>query len=129
MYMRSPSTALKAFNTKRPNFLDPNSFLLPELQNLFDMYYFSEGNGQDKNLIPTGWQSTGPDSNLRLLSSRAPIPDAEDESQSPVSSSSGSGTMSDGEESIVDTAEAEVQTRMIDESDDDASPPPITKVR
>jgi ubiquitin carboxyl-terminal hydrolase 4/11 len=61
---------LKKFNNRRPNFLAPGSFLEPELQNLFNLGYFSTSN----ELIPTGWNPVDEDKTYPTLSSRIPEP-------------------------------------------------------
>ena len=112
------SKILKRFNTRRSKFVDSNSFLDPELQNLFELSYFM--NDTD-GPVPTGWSSVDNTRTLPKLSDR--IPDARDDDQgSPESlDSTGSGNE---ESSNEDNASAGTsQTRMMDESsEEDASP-------
>ncbi|PNY22306.1 Ubiquitin carboxyl-terminal hydrolase 12 [Tolypocladium capitatum] len=112
------SKVLKRFNTRRPKFVDPDSFLDPELQNLFELSYFM--NDTD-GPVPTGWSSVDNTRALPKLSDR--IPDAKDDEQgSPESlESTGSGNEESSNEDETPTGAS--QTRMMDESsDEDASP-------
>lgn len=112
------ATLLKEFNKKRPSWIDPAQHLPGQLQSLFELSYFTERG------FPTGWQST--DRNLLpRLSTRAPPPDSsseQDESNSPSTWTNGGDS---DRESISDQqsqASEPVQTRMNEESSDEAAP-------
>ncbi|KAL2164269.1 hypothetical protein VTH06DRAFT_3485 [Thermothelomyces fergusii] len=106
------SKVLKRFNKRRPKWVNPVEFLDPELQNLFDMSYFSESGAT----VPTGWGSTTDDGVLPRLSSRLPRVAASDvEMQSPATldGSDESGSEESGR------VPAAVITRMAEESSDE----------
>ncbi|PWI74547.1 ubiquitin carboxyl-terminal hydrolase [Purpureocillium lilacinum] len=112
------SKILKQFNTRRPKFISPDTFLDPELQNLFDLSYFrSDSDGP----VPTGWSSVDNTRTLPKLTDRIPeTKDAEDESPESVGST-GSGNEDSSNED--EGPEEPAQTRMAEESsDEDASP-------
>jgi len=114
---------LKRFNTRRPKFVDPKQFLDPQLQNLFELCYFTESEYN----IPCGWQSVN-DRTHPKLSSRLPRPAESDvEMDSPTaawdgSEDSASDEVPDSQPSIT------AATRMIDESSDSASDLPSVDV-
>ena len=112
---------LRRFKQRRPKWVNPLSFLDPEFQNLFDLSYFAE-----PGTVPTGWNSTSEDGFLPRLSSREPkVPasDVEMRSPEPLDGSDESGSEESGR---LPTA---VVTRMADESSDEDSDFPQTKVR
>jgi ubiquitin carboxyl-terminal hydrolase 4/11/15 len=97
-------------------------FLDPELQNMFDMSYFSE---QD-TAVPTGWQSTSDEAPLPRLSTRLPKPVPSDiDMRSPTP---GDGSDESGSEESA-RLPASVVTRMVEESSDEDSDFPKVKVR
>ncbi|PHH91308.1 hypothetical protein CDD83_1012 [Cordyceps sp. RAO-2017] len=114
----SKPTPLKRFNTRRPAFANPDSFLDPDLQNLFELCYFrSDSDG----LVPTGWSSVDNTCPLPKLSDRVPdVKETDQASPGSVSSTvSGNDDSSNEDEVGPDTP----QTRMTEESsDEDASP-------
>lgn len=57
---------IRKFRTRVPKFLDLSTHLEPELQNMFDMCYFSENN----DIVPTGWGTTPEDKELPKLLDR-----------------------------------------------------------
>ncbi|KAJ6446345.1 a-pheromone processing metallopeptidase Ste23 [Purpureocillium lavendulum] len=108
------SKILKRFNTRRPKFINPDTFLDPELQNLFDLSYFrSDSDGT----VPTGWSSVDNTRTLPKLTDRIPEPkDIEDESPESVESTgSGNDDSSNEDEGTVEPA----PTRMAEESSDE----------
>ncbi|UNI14415.1 Ubiquitinyl hydrolase 1 [Purpureocillium takamizusanense] len=114
----STSKILKQFNTRRPKFISLDTFLDPELQNLFELSYFrSDSDGP----VPTGWSSVDNTRTLPKLTDRMPEPkEAEEESPESVGST-GSGNEDSSNED--EGTEEPVQTRMAEESsDEDANP-------
>lgn len=117
---------LKRFNTQRPRFVSPDGFLDPELQNLFDLSYFTEN--KDGN-VPTGWQTVDQNKSLPKLTDRIPEPSVEEDEE--VSPESWNSTASNEDESTNDeSSKAEsTQTRMMDESsEEDPDPHPASRV-
>lgn len=116
-YDRS-SQALKAFKSQRPKWIDPEEFLAPQFQNLFDLSFFPEGT----MTIPTGWQSVTEGNAYPRLSTRQPKPIMSDvEMQSPGAWANSDASGSD---------EVNEVTRMAEESsDDDSDFPHQVKVR
>lgn len=107
---------LKKFNTRRPSWIDPNKFLDSNLQNLFDISYFSE----DDTLIPNGWHAVQDENRLPSLSSRLPKPKPEPsemEGQSPATWPASDESGSEGTAST----EQNATTRMADESSEEDS--------
>ncbi|KAI6351222.1 hypothetical protein MCOR25_010065 [Pyricularia grisea] len=105
---------LKIFNSRRPKWVNPNEYLPPDFQNLFDLSYFSDPDAG----IPSGWQAVS-DNPLPSLASRMPPQSVDEEMRSP----SAAGNDSSSEESAkaraqpsIDTAEL---TRMADESSEE----------
>lgn len=105
---------LKVFNSRRPKWVNPNEYLPPMFQNLFDMSFFSDPDAG----IPSGWQAVN-DNPLPSLASRLPPQPVEEDVLSP----SAAGNDSSSEDSSrqrtqtpVDTAE---MTRMADESSEE----------
>lgn len=113
---------LKKFNTHRPKWIEPHQFLHPNVQNLFELSYFTEGTTS----IPNGWQVVRDDNQLPRLSTRQPKHDVSDtQMQSPrawpVSEESASE-----EDASPDPSPT---TRMVDESSEEDSDFPKVKVR
>ncbi|KAJ2906233.1 ubiquitin carboxyl-terminal hydrolase-like protein [Zalerion maritima] len=96
---------LKHFNKETPSWAaNPDEFLQPQLQNLFQLCYFSED-----NMLPKG---SHPDHEYPPLSQRVPVSSAP---------SVANGTESDAEEDEDNAGDEEnvQQTRMAEESDDE----------
>lgn len=95
-------------------------FLDGQLQNLFDMSYFSED-----TLVPTGWNAVGSNGERLFprLDARKPRPNSPSQSDEEMPSPSGSGTASEesGTEESGDVPEAGTQTRMADEPSEEES--------
>lgn len=109
---------LKAFNTKRPCFSDPESFLDPALQNLFDLSYFvSTSDGA----IATGWSAVDASRTLPKVSDRMPDSSPKEDDDDQASSGSWKSSPSGGEESSNEDESKDTsgQTRMVDESSDE----------
>ncbi|KAL2130537.1 hypothetical protein VTI74DRAFT_6258 [Chaetomium olivicolor] len=105
---------LKRFRQQRPQWVNPSEFLEPELQNLFDLSYWSEPD----TLVPTGWNSTSDDGKLPLLSSRLPKMAASDVEMRSPGPADGSDESSDNESGRAEMSEV---TRMADEFSDEDS--------
>ncbi|KAH7172283.1 hypothetical protein DER46DRAFT_497790 [Fusarium sp. MPI-SDFR-AT-0072] len=108
---------LKRFNKSRPKFIDPDSFLEPELQNLFDLCYFTDKAYSGD--VPTGWSNVDHHQLLPKLSDRIPQPSTEDDdtaSRDDESSTPSNEDASSNDESI--KAET-TQTRMVEESSEE----------
>ncbi|KAF4124154.1 ubiquitin carboxyl-terminal hydrolase 4/11 [Geosmithia morbida] len=111
---------LRRFNTKRPAFLKPDSFLAPELQNLFELSYFYDG---PESSVPTGWSQIEPSRTFPKVADRIPQQlQAEEDQGSPTSIESsdngGSGNEEDSNEGSPKIESPE--TRMADESSEEA---------
>lgn len=95
--------------------MDPKKFLLPELQNLFEVSYFSESSSR----IPTGQSSLEDNKEYPRLSSRvliaSPTSSEETIDNTIHDTASNDGSSSDGNRSITETP----STRMTEESDED----------
>ncbi|KAK0674297.1 putative ubiquitin carboxyl-terminal hydrolase 12 [Cercophora samala] len=101
---------LKVFKRQRPKWIDPDEFLAPQFQNLFDLCFFSDASTLS---IPTGWQSVTDGNAYPRLSTRQPKPTVSDvEMQSPGAWPNSDASGSD---------EANEVTRMADESSEDDS--------
>lgn len=108
---------LRKFPNRRPKFVDPKEFLDPQLQNLFELCYFTE----NENNIPSGWQTVQDSTQLPKLSSRLPRPVVSDvEMNSPTATWDGSEDS--GSDEIPDS-QPSTTTRMVDESSDDSDLP------
>ncbi|KAK2698709.1 hypothetical protein QWA68_002357, partial [Fusarium oxysporum] len=108
---------LKRFNKSRPKFIGPDSFLEPELQNLFDLCYFTDKAYSGD--VPTGWSNVDHHQLLPKLSDRIPQPSPEDDdtaSRDDESSAPSNEDASSNDESI--KAET-TQTRMVEESSEE----------
>lgn len=116
---------LKHFSTKRPKFVDPDEFLDPELQNLFELSYFSDASAGGG--VPTGWSHVDNHRALPKLTDRIPVfEDAEDDDASPDSSNSNTASGNDEDSTNDESSKAdEGQTRMLDESSEEDAPKPV----
>lgn len=112
-----PSITKHVFNHTRPEWIDPKKFLPVELQNLFEMSYFSENSAR----VPTGQQSIEDSREYPRLSSRVVV-------ASPTSSEDTAGNdnsthdAASNEDVSSDETLANTEgpaTRMTEESDDD----------
>jgi ubiquitin carboxyl-terminal hydrolase 4/11/15 len=111
---------LRQFNNRRPQFIQSDGFLDPELQNLFDLRYFSEGSDLG---VPTGWSSADHVSNLPKLSDRMPQASVEEEADEPSPESWGSTASGNEESSNEDEMKGGLnQTRMVEESSEEDAP-------
>ncbi|KAM0204587.1 hypothetical protein ACHAPA_001969 [Fusarium lateritium] len=109
---------LKRFNTNRPKYINPDSFLDPELQNLFELCYFTDKSCSGH--VPTGWSSVDHHQLLPKLSDRIrqSTPDDEDAASRDDESSTPSGN--DDASSNDENTKVEItQTRMVDESSEE----------
>lgn len=123
----SPKSSPTIFNTRRPRFIKPESFLDPGLQNLFTIGFFSG----TKELIPNGWQSVNDETIYPNINTRAPQqPETvEDEPRSEARSNNGLPRSESGDDDEYPSNGIMTTTRMAEESDeDDAAPPPVSKV-
>ncbi|SPO02727.1 uncharacterized protein DNG_05402 [Cephalotrichum gorgonifer] len=113
---RTAPAILKQFNTRRPDWVDPDTFLDPRLQNLFEMSYFTDGRNSD-GVMATGWSTVDETRQFPSLSSRLPEPDMSVDQDNPSTESWPNGNGSDNE-SGSDKASSNVpsQTRMMEES-------------
>ncbi|KAK7414501.1 hypothetical protein QQX98_006612 [Neonectria punicea] len=114
---------LKRFNTKRPKFINPNEFLDPELQNMFELSYFADNSD---GTVPTGWSNVDHHRTLPRVLDRIPEPSSErEDEQSPESSTS--TTSGNDEDSTNDEGSKadESQTRMLDESSEEDALLPV----
>lgn len=109
---------LKRFNTTRPNFIKPDSILDPELEDLFELCYFTDKSYAGH--VPTGWSHVDQHQALPKLADRIPqsAPDDEDAGSRDDDSSTPSANedASSNDESI--KAEAP-QTQMLDASSEE----------
>jgi ubiquitin carboxyl-terminal hydrolase 4/11/15 len=122
---RNPAQAgiLRRFDTRRPALADPEIFLEPELQNLFELSYFANRD----DVVPTGWQSFDNMKSLPKLTDRISDVNQEDdddedddggEDASPESwNSTNSGNEESSNEDI--SRGSTSQTRMMDESSEE----------
>ncbi|KAK0732880.1 hypothetical protein B0T21DRAFT_291331 [Apiosordaria backusii] len=109
---------LKVFRRQRPKWIDPEEFLAPQFQNLFELSFFTDAG---TTTIPTGWQSVSDGNTYPRLNSRQPKPTVSDvEMQSPGAWPNSDGSGSD------EVAEA---TRMAEESSDDDSDFPVKNLQ
>lgn len=120
--MKPPSTV---FNSRRPKFVSPDTFLEPAFQNMFSVGFFSNA----KEVIPTGWLVVDEDKEFANISTRVPQqPEVEDEVRSEAHSSNGLHRSDSGDDDEYPSNGDLAATRMADESDEDeAVPPPVSK--
>ncbi|KAH8737684.1 hypothetical protein BGZ61DRAFT_525775 [Ilyonectria robusta] len=108
---------LKQFNTKRPKFIQRDGFLDPELQNLFELSYFTDNSD---GTVPTGWSNVDHHRALPKVTDRIPEPATEEEDEpSPESSNSTASTNEEDSTNDESSKTEENQTRMIDESSEE----------
>ncbi|PNH37358.1 hypothetical protein VD0004_g9428 [Verticillium dahliae] len=128
----SNDRVLKRFESRRPKWAtDSQSYLPPQLQNLFELFYFG---GESSDVVPSGWNSL--DRALHKLSSRAPPPESssdQDESNSPGTWTNGGDGDSDNDSTsdLQSSASTPAQTRMNEESSEEEAvvKPPKASVR
>jgi ubiquitin carboxyl-terminal hydrolase 4/11/15 len=114
----SAPKALKEFNKKRPQWIDPNEHLPAQLQNLFEMFYMSE---KSEKKMPTGWHDL--DRPHARLSSRAPPSESSSEHESNSPSTWTTGADSDRESDGQSREASEpTLTRMNEESSEEDEP-------
>jgi hypothetical protein len=124
----------RKFRSHRPKWVDPNVYLDPGFQNLFELSYFTSA----KELVPVGWGSVDEDKDYPKLSSRDPQVlhsmqedgHAQDDYAMLNGRTQSEGT-SDAEED--DAPQLVAPTRMTEESSDEDEPaapaPNISRVR
>lgn len=126
----SNDRVLKRFESRRPKWAtDSQSYLPPQLQNLFELFYFG---GESSDVVPSGWNSL--DRALHKLSSRAPPPESssdQDESNSPGTWTNGGDGDSDNDSTsdLQSSASTPAQTRMNEESSEEEAvvkPPKVS---
>lgn len=122
----SLKTPFTGFNSRRPKFVSPGSFLEPAFQNMFSVGFFST----PKEMVPTGWLVVDDDKEFPNISTRVPQqPEADDEARSEAHSSNGIHRSDSGEDDEYPSNSDMAATRMAEESDEDeAVPPPVSKV-
>lgn len=103
-------SVLKAFNKRRPAFVNPGAHLDPSLQNMFELCYF--GNG--KEMIPTGFTTVDEETKYSTIASRKPQVYQQLDEES-VNGYDAIGSPSGSESS----SGANTRTRMLDESSDE----------
>ncbi|KAI1818744.1 UCH-domain-containing protein [Poronia punctata] len=112
-----------SIHTKKPSWVDPDKFLPPNLQNLFDLCIYSETSSP----MPTGTNAILDDRDYPKLSSRAPAPaPAQSPSSEDQFDNATNGTASNDESSSDELPRRSVDrsiTRMNEESDEDSAPP------
>lgn len=124
----------RKFRSHRPKWVDPNVYLDPGFQNLFELSYFTSA----KELVPVGWGSVDEDKDYPKLSSRDPqvlhSMQEDDQPQDDYAMPNGrtqSEASSDVEED--DAPQLVGPTRMNEESSDEDEPaapaPNISRVR
>ncbi|KAH7037886.1 uncharacterized protein B0I36DRAFT_72433 [Microdochium trichocladiopsis] len=108
------------FNHARPSWIDPKKFLPAELQNLFEMSYFSENSAR----IPTGQQSIEDSKEYPRLSSRVVVasPSSSDDATDNTANDNSVTDAASNEDVSSDETLANTEgpsTRMTEESDED----------
>lgn len=114
------SKILKHFNKTKPAFANPDGFLDPRLQNLFDLCYFTDSSD---GTVPTGWSQVDSSRSLPKLTDRLPQTSVEDDQPSPESW----GSMASGNEESSNDEDQKSdlpQTRMLEESSEDSPSSP-----
>ena len=114
-----PVSILKKFSTQRPRWVDPEEFLDPRLQNLFEMGYFTDLRSGD-GAMATGWSGVEDNKIYPKLSSRLPEPETPIDDDAQSTGEWTNGNASDNE-SVSEEGSTDVptQTRMADESSED----------
>jgi ubiquitin carboxyl-terminal hydrolase 4/11/15 len=117
---KSDSKVLKHFNHRRPAFVDPEAFIDPELNQLFELTYFHENSDGS---VPTGWHKLDNYSrSLPKVSDRIPESSTEDgDGASPESWNSTASGNDDSSDEDAAKDEPDV-TRMNDESSEEDMP-------
>jgi ubiquitin carboxyl-terminal hydrolase 4/11/15 len=123
----------RKFQSHRPKWVDPNVYLDPGFQNLFELSYFTSA----RELVPVGWGSVDEDKDYPRLSSRDPqvlhSMQEDDQAQDDYAMPNGR-TQSEASSDIEDDAPQLVAppTRMNEESSDEDEPaapaPSISRV-
>jgi ubiquitin carboxyl-terminal hydrolase 4/11 len=114
---------LKEFTGLRPKWVDPEEFLSPQLQNLFELCYFTDhsvGNG-----VPTGWNSVDDNKSYQRLASRAPpeTPESADgDTQSPSNWTNGAASDNETSNDELSQQPEAAPTRMTEESSEEEAP-------
>jgi len=116
----------RKFRSQRPKWVNPNVYLPPGFQNLFELSYFTSA----KELVPVGWGSVDEDKDYPKLSSRDPQAlhsmQEDDQPQDDYAMPNGrtqSEASSDVEE--YDAPQLVGPTRMNEESSDEDEPPAL----
>lgn len=120
MGQNADTKILKVFNHRRPGFVDPEAFIHPELNQLFDLAYFHENSDGS---VPTGWQKLeGYNRTHPKVSDR--IPESSTEDVDEASPESWNSTASGNEDSSDEDGSKDepAATRMNDESSEDDMP-------
>ncbi|KAF7563795.1 hypothetical protein G7046_g302 [Stylonectria norvegica] len=116
------SQILKEFNTRRPKFINPDGFLDPELQNLFDLS-FTVDNGD--RAVASGWSSVDHNKTYSKLSDRIPDASTEEDEELSPDSLNGSPSANEDESTNDESSKVELsQTRMMEESSEEDAPLP-----
>lgn len=109
---------LKQFNTNRPKYIKPDSFLDPELENLFELCYFTDKSYAGH--VPTGWSNVDHHQLLPKLADRIPQPTPEGEDAVSRDDESSTPSVNEDASSTDESIKAEVtQTRMAEESSEE----------
>lgn len=109
---------LKRFNTTRPKFAKPDSFLDPELENLFELCYFTDKSCTGH--VPTGWSHVDHHQLLPKLADRIPQSTPEGEDTGSRDDESSTPSINEDASSTDESMKAEVtQTRMAEESSEE----------
>ncbi|KAH7329234.1 hypothetical protein B0I35DRAFT_456639 [Stachybotrys elegans] len=112
------SQVLRRFNTQRPKFVDPEAYLPAELQGLFELAYFSEG---QSGHVPSGWSQVE-NPNLPKLSDRIPERSTEDEDAETPESWDGIASGNEESSNEDESKAGPNQTRMAEESSEEDIP-------
>ncbi|KPM40634.1 hypothetical protein AK830_g5925 [Neonectria ditissima] len=108
---------LKNFNTKRPKFINPDRFLDPDLQNMFELSYFTDNSD---GAVPTGWSNVDHHRTLPKVLDRVPEPSSEREDEHSPESSTSTTSGNDEDSTNDEGSKADMsQTRMLDESSEE----------
>ncbi len=125
---KSSNPRKRKFQPRRPKWIDPEHFLPAEFNNIFDLSYF----GNNKEVIPTGWNVVDEERRFPLLSTRLPVAHEAVEADDGESNVFGSSSVqrSDGESSESDIGDIPqlAPTRMNEESSEEDELAPNTRV-
>lgn len=122
----SVNGVLRDFSKKRPEWIDPQRMLPPQLQNMFELSYFCDRS----EVVPSGWNQVQDRQEYPKLSSRAPEDSSSDHDTSgpsPLTNGGDSDAESTSDKQSVTDAAA--PTRMNDESSEEDEPSRPVKVR